>query len=288
MTLHVVSMSQWRADDLQGELCLALDGPPLLSSSDLIWSPGWWVAVGQALGYERYQSLSSVRGWHEALSPEFLGRGIHQTTAISLSNRYQPITKFVKLEDMKADHQFPASVQSDGGCKFAQELLSNNAHPNTRLLVSDAVVGGFSAEHRVLVIDGQAVDSFQYTPGQWDGSPSPEEFVQRAIDHSDREFWPRSFVLDVGIARHSEKPLIVEANPIWCSGWTGGMADPMTSQVPQLQNSLMREALSHEFISGSAGPWIPDPWQQQGADSWVCKTLRESINKEYHLNQNRW
>lgn len=256
--IYAITYQNWRAEELHARQVFP-DFPPSLSDDDYIWSPSFWVAVAQELGMSNY-GVSTVRGWEKHIAPRHLGRTVVGTTAEDvMAGKYQDMSlRFIKLEDVKNNH-FPAQYCGDGGYAFVRSILNQGAPADTGLLLSDyrPVLG----EHRALIVNGEVRSVQPYAHiGQAEiqldaSSPDPRSFVQDVVSALDEEWFPRSYALDVGYTSASSM-MVVEANPIWASGWYG-------------DSDVMIEALRYSRDCGLSGQWQPDPWLASGARQWV-------------------
>lgn len=160
--------------------------------------------------------------------------------------------RFVKPADCAA-RLFDADVYPEGRYIRAPSTLA----ASVPVLVSEPVV--FAVEYRLFILNREIIADSPYVRGGWraqdsDGSwiAEPDETAsalgigQQLLDDLQIE-WPPAFTLDVGQIE-SGAWVVVEFNPIWCSGLLG-------AEAIKLLPALKRVCVKRNVLSDTDRRW---------------------------------
>lgn len=260
--LRLVSQRAWMGRELAAALDPALwrvaphhglSVPAGVQPGDVWWMPGQYAARLAAVGMLP-DLAAPPPNWLAVLPREFTGRALTVTTAGAVSAH--PNEGFWKLADAKTD-RFPAAWRT------ADELVaavhSAGLPACTPLLCSPRV--RFGCEYRAFVCDGRPTTGSWYIDDHREAHDSPLFDAPGHHDLAAYRFaakvaaWcyqhgvsPRTYTLDVGWDIDGARWLVVEANPVWASGWYDAHL------------SAVADCLDAALNPPASWVWRPDPF----------------------------
>lgn len=216
-------------------------------------SHAWWMPASHAahvrLTLPQMTLTAPGENWLPSIPYHMRGRHIESMKVSELlSEGTWNTPRVIKPAEAKIPN-LPVKLWDYQEFKEVADLL----HPDSNVQVSSRWIP-FNYEHRFYVVHGKIetgspylIDDVTWNDGlSWHHYEDAFSYARAVVEELGTH-QPESYVLDVGLDTSTDKWLVVEGNPSWCSGFYG-------ASIP-----AVIEAIHISGFADSNWAWNPDP-----------------------------
>lgn len=238
--LHMVSQTNWEREEISANTVISVKCSygldiPVYDSGDV-----WRIPQNPASHFKLSGAQLTLQApgpfWLDSVPVELLGRSVVTLRADEVGSVVTGEDMFWKFAETKNESFLAQQISTQNVLSYLHEFHI----PNDSILQFSSRVN-LGNEYRFFVCDKKAITGSLYLARDsdgnetiiYDGAKAPLVEYERALNFlngclPDLDI-PDGVVIDVSFI--GERPIILEANPAWCSGWYDSDIDKVVETI---------------------------------------------------------